>query len=45
VKTSYILAWAGTTVDARELASYLEELEIGTVPKTPTAIERILRPV
>jgi hypothetical protein len=35
-------SWASSSVDAYELASYLEESETRTVPQTPAAIERIL---
>jgi hypothetical protein len=35
-------SWASTSVDAYELASYLEESETRTVPQTRAAIESIL---
>jgi hypothetical protein len=35
-------SWSGSTVDATELAAYVEEADQRTVPQTPDAIDRIL---
>lgn len=35
-------SWSGSAVDANELATYLEEADHRTVPRSPAAIDRIL---
>jgi hypothetical protein len=36
------MVWAGTSVDARELASYLEEMDVDAAPRTPAEVQRTL---